>query len=132
MANPFFTANEVAALRESVAPGLQTEVHIKKRRLLADDDASSVYGDDAEVWEDPLNDWDYTVMGWLWSSPSPVLTVVGGVTVLLNTYRLSVPVGTDIDSGDRVYLEGKQFIVSDTVAESTWLAVLRVSLRRVE
>jgi len=71
-------------------------------------------------------------MGWLWSSHSPVLTIVGGVTVLLNTYRLSVPVGTDVDSGDRVYLEGKQFIVSDTVAESTWLAVLRVSLRRVE
>lgn len=128
----FFSQSELEAVRKTAELGMQTEVTIKKRRVLASTDPASTYGDDAEVWEEPLNYTESTCMGWLWSTPSPVLTIVGGVTVLLNTYRLSVPVGTDIDSGDRVTIEGNDFIVSDTVAESTWLAMLKVSLRRAE
>jgi len=128
----FFSSTELASIREVAELGMQTEVTIRRRRVLDEDEPESVYGDDAEVWEEPLNYDESLCMGWLWSSPSPVLTVVGGKTVLLNTYRLSVPVGTDIRSGDRVTIEGNEFIVSDTVAESTWLAMLKVSLRRAE
>jgi hypothetical protein len=73
-----------------------------------------------------------TVNGWLYSTPSPVISLVSGAQALVNTYRLFLPVGTDIETGDRCEIGGNLFTVSDTTAESTWNPLLTVSLRRVE
>ena len=54
-----------------------------------------------------------------------------GALVTVNTYRLYLPVGTDIKVGDEVVVGGDDvYIVSDTTAESTWMAVLECSLRK--
>jgi hypothetical protein len=57
-----------------------------------------------------------------------------GMIVTSNTYRLFVPVGTDIQIGDHVFVgpNPDAYTVSDTTAESTWTALLTCSLRRRE
>ena len=103
--------------------GMVTPVTIKRETT-----GAGPYGDDVATFA-VLS----TVNGWLFSEPSPVITMVNGVQqALVNTYRLFLPVGTDIQSGDQVVIEGNSFTVSDTNAESTWLPLLRVSLRRLE
>jgi hypothetical protein len=129
----WFTASELRYIRSLAEIGMQSEVLIKKRTPVIDEnDPSNIYGDDGVSLVDlPLTS-GISIKGWLYSQVSPVITVVGGKMALVNTYRLFVPVGTDIESGDHVVIGGNEFIVSDTTAESTWLPLLNVSLRRVE
>lgn len=113
---------EMAALRETAALGFQSDVTIYKRvtNVTADGQQSG--------WATTGT----TVKGWLYSTPTPQITIVAAEESLVNTYRLFVPVNTDIESGDQVEIGGARFTVSDTTAESTHLPLLRVSLRRVE
>jgi len=129
----WFTTNELANLRSLAEMGMQSDVTIKKRTPITSESApENVYGDDGVTHVESAIYSEANVKGWLYSTPSPVITVVGGVMALVNTYRLFVPVGTNIESGDHVVIDGNEFIVSDTVAESTWLPLLNVSLRRAE
>ncbi len=73
-----------------------------------------------------------SITGWLYSEPQPVLTINAGETAMVNTYRWFCPVGSDVRSGDKMVIGGSEFTVSDTNTESTWLPLLRCSLRRVE
>ncbi len=123
----WFTDAEMAELRSIAEIGMTADVVIRKRTVNLIDDPSQIYGQNAETFAE-----GDTVKGWLYSSPSPVITVVGGEMALVNTYRLFVPVGSDVTSGDRVVIGGSEFVVSDTIEESTWLPLLRCSLRRVE
>lgn len=129
----WFTSGELAAIRGLAELGMQSDVTIKKRTpITSESDPANIYGDDGVTHVVPVSTEEAYVKGWLFSTPSPVITVVGGVMALVNTYRLFVPVGTDVESGDHVVIGGAEFIVSDTIAESTWLPLLNVSLRRVE
>jgi hypothetical protein len=110
----WFTEGELSYIRGLAKIGMQSDVIIQKRTPVTDEDDG------------------VSVKGWLYSQVSPVITVVGGKMALVNTYRLFLPVGTDINPGDHAVIEGNEFIVSDTTAESTWLPLLNVSLRRVE
>lgn len=88
----------------------------------------SSFGDDEVV--------TYTTVGtskaWFRSTPTPVATADTGVLITVNTYRLLVPVGTDILPKDQVLVGGDTYLVTDTNAESTWKPSTRVSLRRRE
>ena len=112
----------MAALREVAELGMVTDVTI-----LDLVNSESATGSTSTWVARPA-----TVRGWLHSEVSPVITLVSGKQVLVNTYRLFLPVGTDIATGDRVLIGGERFVVSDTTGESTWQAMLTVSLRRVE
>lgn len=129
----WFTSNELANIRSLAEMGMQSDVIIKKRTpITSESDPANIYGDDGVTHVESNIYSEANVKGWLYSQPSPVITVVGGVMALVNTYRLFVPVGTNIESGDHVVIGSNEFIVSDTVAESTWLPLLNVSLRRAE
>jgi hypothetical protein len=127
MTEGWFTDDELDSVRELALPGMTSPVTIKRRSVNPDNDPSQIYGTTSESFTVTE-----TVGGWLFSTPSPVITIVGGEMALVNTYRLFLPVGTAVTSGDRVVIGGSEFIVSDTTEESTWLALLRCSLRRVE
>lgn len=127
MSSGWFSDAEMAEIRGIAEIGMTSPVTIKRRTVLSDTDPSQVYGRDAETFVV-----SGTVNGWLYSAPSPVITLVGGEMALVNTYRLFLPTGTEVTSGDRVAIGGSEFIVSDTIEESTWLPLLRCSLRRVE
>lgn len=126
---PLVTDAQVAALRSVAERGLKDTVTIYKRTRVTDEnDPDNAHGDDYETWvaQSP------TVLGWLFSSPSSVIDEFNGRMALINTYRLFLPVGTDVASGDQVEVNGHRFVVSDTVNESTWLPILRCSVRRAE
>jgi hypothetical protein len=73
-----------------------------------------------------------TVMGWLHSTPTPMASIDSGQLITINTYRLWVPVGTNIRPRDRVVIGSNTYVVSDTSADETWPALLACSLRLAE
>lgn len=121
MSAPLLSTTELAAIRGVAESGMVTPVQLL--RLIVTEGPTG----DEEGWAD-----NGTVQGWVYSTPTPMITVVSGAQALVNTYRLFVPVGTDILTGDRVGIGIEQYTVSDTTAESTWLPMLTVSLRKVE
>jgi hypothetical protein len=123
MATPFFSAAQMSALQEFALRGMQTTVTIQ-RKTLTDND----YGDRETVTWTPVA----TIKAWFWSRPTPVQTEDVGAVITVNTYRLFVPVGTDIRVGDQIKMGVDLYIVSDTTTESTWKAMLVCSLRRRE
>lgn len=117
------SASELAGLRGVAELGMTTSAALYRRTTVVDDDGSH-----SEWPTVPTR----TIKGWLFSEVSPVITLNAGEMALVNTYRWFCPVGTDIKSGDQLVIEGNEFTVSDTNAESTILPLLRCSLRRVE
>lgn len=114
---------QLAAVQEVALRGMKTQVKIY-RKTTADSD----YGDE-ETITFPLH---LTVMGWMFSRPIAQQEQDTGSLVAANTYRLFLPVGTDILVGDKVAIGAQEYIVSDTTAETTWPALLTCSLRKRE
>lgn len=112
----------MAALRQVAELGMVTDVTIYD--LVTSESATG----SEQTWTARST----PVQGWLYSTPTPTIQVVSGHQAIVNTYRLFLPIGTDIRTGDRCSIAGERFIVSDTTVESTWQAMLTVSLRRVE
>ena len=113
---------EIAALQGFAELQMTTEVGVMRQTII-----EGPQGDDESVFATAG-----IVYGWLSSRPSPIITEVGGVQALVNTYALYLPVGTDIASGDQVIIAGRIFNCSDTTSESTLQPMLEVSLRRAE
>lgn len=113
--------NELGALREVAESAMVTPVTIL--RLTTSQGLEGDVSSYAAV---------ATVLGNLYSEPAPVLSEIGGVQAIVNTYRLFVPVGTDIRVADHVMIGSKTFTVSDTNVETTWTTQLRCSLRSVD
>ena len=121
MTAPLISDSEMAALRGVAESGMQTDVAIYQRTTVQTDDGQE------SVWT-----LGSMVKGWLYSTPTPVITLVSGEMTTVNTYRLFVPVGTAISPGDHAVIGAQTFIVSDTTRESTWQPLLRCSLRFAE
>jgi hypothetical protein len=122
MTTPFFSTKELDALRDLTVPSMTTTVLIQHRVV-----TQNTYGDDIVSYAN-----GDTVKGWMFSTPTPMQEEDSGSLITANTYRLFVPVGTNIDPGDQVVIDTETFLVSDTTFESTWNVMLRCSLRRRE
>lgn len=125
------SADQLVAIQKIAMRGMQTDVELF-RRTDSSVSAQNAYGDDALVWVETGESRIANVKGWLYSTPTPVQETDTGAVVTVNTYRLYLPVGTDVLPGDRVVIGAEEFTVSDTTAESTWPALLNVSLRHRE
>ena len=120
---PLVSASQMSALQAVAETGFITPVTLRKRVF-----SENVYGDE-QTESFPVSG---SAMGWLRSMPAGVLDVISGAAGDVADFRLFLPVGTDISNGDRVEIDGRQFIVQDTAKESTYQVLLRVFLRRVE
>lgn len=132
---PFFSESQMAAIRSVAEHGMQTEITIRRRsvQFLNETITSDDFGDDVVTYT-PTTSSGLTrkAYGWLFSTPSIVADDDSGALVTTNTYRLFVPVNTDIVAGDEIVVHGQEYIVSDTNAESTLRPLLRCNLRRRE
>lgn len=117
----FLSTSQMNELRKIAELGMQTTLNLF--RLTSVENATGV----EETWVP-----NGTAQGWIFSNPTPMITVISGAQGLVNTYRLYAPVGTDIQTGDRVGVGSDMYTVSDTTAESTWLPLVSASLRKVE
>lgn len=130
----FLTPNQMAEIRNVAILGMTTPVVIE-RRTDAAPPAGGDYGDDFLAYPVTTESRRLNVMGWLHSTPTPVQEVDAGAIITVNTYRLFLPVGTDVLPGDHVHVGSDpidDYTVSDTTAESTWLPLLTCSLRKRE
>lgn len=121
------TPEELRQIQLTAELGMTSTVKIQRRTVGTPTVEANDYGDD-EVTYKPATK-TTTVKGWLMSKPADMPSDENGQIVTVNTYRLVVPVGTDIRAGDRVTIGSRKFTVIDTTAESTWPALLAVSLR---
>lgn len=121
MSAPLLSASEIASVREVAESGMQTTVAVWTRGTVKTVDG----------WEATYT-LTSTILGWLFSTPTPVQTEVSGKQTTVNTYRLFLPIGSAIVPGDHAVIGAKTFVVSDVNEESTWLAMLTVSLRFAE
>lgn len=129
MVTKLVSDQQMAALRRTALLGMQTPVTIE-RRGDAPPPVGGDYGDDFIEFTTTTESRRTTVKGWFRSTPTPVQEVDFGQIVTVNTYRLLLPVGTDIEVGDHVHVGEQHYTVSDTTAESTWLPLLTASLRK--
>lgn len=101
------------------------------------DDTADIYkrsASDSDYGDDELETFTFSasVPCWLRSMPEDSVNVSFGQAQVPATHRLFVPVGTDVQSYDRVIVGGSTFQVMDTSVESTHKVLLRVSLRKSE
>jgi hypothetical protein len=142
MAQPFFSAAEVAALEQVALTGMQTDISISASTPTDSGgiSASNDYGDDVVTYPvvtDPANPSNpLIVKAWLWQQPTPVAVADTDQIVTVNTVRMYVPLGTPVKVGDTVHVVNDpnaiDYVVADTNAEITWKAWLTCSLRELE
>lgn len=134
MAKQLLSDAQMNQLRQVAILGMITPVLIE-RRSESTPPAGGDYGDDFVDYTQTSETRRTEVKGWFYSTPTPVQTIDEGSIVTVNTYRLFLPVGTDILPGDRVHVGNEptyDYTVSDTTATGTWLPLLTVSLRKRE
>jgi len=130
----FLTDNQMKRMQDLALLGMVTPVTIE-RRAEAAIPAGGDYGDDFLSYTQTVETRRTDVKGWFYSTPTPVQQVDTGQIVTVNTYRLYLPVGTDIKVGDHVHVATNpidDYTVSDTTAEGSWLPLLACSLRKKE
>ena len=111
----------LTALSNIVKLGMTTDVLIYDHSTVDTDDGSE------ERWTAR----SAPVKGWLYTQTQPVMTVGNGREGLINDLRLYLELGTVIDTGDRVEIEGETMTVEDTTKENTIQAMLTVRLKRI-
>ena len=121
---------QLEEIRKLPVLGMQTTVSIHARSTAtppADD-----YGDDYLSYDLTNETRRGEVKGWFYSTPAQTQDVDTGMVVTTTTYRLLLPVGTVIYTGDHVVVGTDEYTVSDTDAEGTWLPMLTCNLRKRE
>lgn len=113
--------SELEALRQVAESSFPTDVTIYRQTRTTTSEGS------VSAWTRVT-----TVKGWLKEETTPPVGDVGGVQATVPVYRLNVPVGTDIQAGDRVRIEGATYEVNDTNSEDSYLTHVTARLRRRE
>lgn len=123
MGDHLLSARQLAAIQGVALTGMKTAIVIQRKTT-----TDSAYGDDDEVSFVTVA----TANGWFYSTPTPQRDLDTGSVVTTNTYRLFLPVDTNVNDGDQVIVGSETYIVSDTTKENTWKALLNCSLRKRE
>lgn len=113
----------ITALSSWAKLGMTDTVTIERPTM-----GDSAYGDDETITYAAIG----TAIAWFRSTPTAVAVSDTGALITANTYRLLVPLDTDIKPKDQVKIGDDTYIVTDTNVESTWKVYLTASLRRRE
>lgn len=127
----FLTDKQLERVRDIAMLGMITPVTIE-RRTESSPPPGGDYGDDFITFTPTSETKRQNINGWFYSTPSQTQEVDSGAVITVNTYRLYLPVGTDILPGDHVHVGSEDYTVSDTTAEGSWLPLLTCSLRKRE
>ena len=134
MTKPLIPDHVLWNVQQVAERGMQTQITIRRRSVAEMGSSVGVddYGDDVVAYTATAESSTFSVLGWFHSTPTPMQMEDAGSLVTVNTYRLYLPVGTDVKEGDEVQSgdSGLIYIVSDTTDESTWKALLACTLRK--
>lgn len=115
------TATQLNAIRAIAYQGLDTPLTIE-RKTFSEGDYGSV-----ETWSTVAS-----TNGWLREMTSTKPFGIANLISTVGTFRLHLAVGTDIEPGDRVTVDGDQFEVNETNTHNTIRVFTTAVLRRVE
>lgn len=121
------TAKQLQAIQRVGQKTLTTSVTIFKRQPYAHDD-SNPFGDDTVSYATTGK----KVKGWL--VPTNTVDFSMGVAQIISegNFVLRVPVGTDVEPGDKAVIGGNDYAVSESTTEQTWPEWTSVRLRRIQ
>lgn len=125
------SSNQLGAIQRVSERGMSTEVEIFRRGPADLPPPQDDYGDDVE-YEETTESTTTVVRGWLRSIPTQEQDVDSGAIVTTNSWVLRVPVGTDIQTGDEVRIDGSEYTVQGTDSDNTLLPFITCDLRRRE
>jgi len=125
---------QLTAIQKVAIRGMQTDVTIFRRSAsLGLETTDDPYGSSVSYAELPdTATTTSTVKGMLREVNVPSTDVDSGQLVTISSFRLWVPVDTNILPGDQVEIGGNTYTVIDTTADTTWPPFLECSLRRAE
>lgn len=118
------SSSEMAALRGVAESGMISTCSIYYRTVTQTDNGSvSGYPDAA----------DATSICWLteFTPDSALIAAMDGAAALGEMFRLRLPTGTTINSGDKVVIAGLNYFVQHEDRDSTYLPWLTIVVRRV-
>jgi hypothetical protein len=114
----------LAAVRAVGATGLETELSILTRSIIEGTNGNEDY----EAWVQTD-----TVLGWIKQNDrGPVLHLddSAGAVASIGRYRIHLPIGTIIDEGDMLGLDGEVFIANEVNSENTYRVFVTVIARK--
>lgn len=121
--------SEILAAAQSIAEQFMvTPVQIRNR-LPPDKDDENPFGDDTIEWEATAT---VTANGWFVNPATKSLDTVGGMSAVVSEPTLRLPVGTSINRGAEVTINGRTYAVIDVSSDETYPAMLKASLARIE
>jgi hypothetical protein len=127
---PLLSLSQLSSIQKIALLGMTTPITILRRIVdFGMDMDDNPYGSSLEYTNVTPSD---GVLGMLHSTPTPEARIDDGQLITVNTYRLWVPVGTDIKPGDHIVIAMNTYVVSDTTVDETWPAFLSCSLRLKE
>jgi hypothetical protein len=121
------SAKQLAAVQKVGQNAMTVSADIYKRLAYAGDD-DNPYGDDTVRYAATAT----RVKGWVVPLLGGGFTLSAAQVISVGEFGLRVPVGTDIQPGDRVVIGGKSHSVTDTTVEQTWPEWTTARLRRVK
>jgi hypothetical protein len=110
------TDPQILAIRSLGIKGMGVVVTITKNVGVVAGDESNPFG----AAEPSYQTYTTTVQGWLVARMGRDFEEDGSRIVAVHDFDLRVPVGTDIDSRDKVTISGADYVVMETNIEDTW------------
>ncbi|HET9613593.1 MAG TPA: hypothetical protein VFP22_02175 [Candidatus Limnocylindrales bacterium] len=89
-------------------------------------DPSNPYGDDTLDFEPETT----VALGWVVSNLTKSVTEDGALASVAETNNVRFAVGTRVDVGDELTIQGNVWTVVDTSSDDTWPAMLKASIQR--
>lgn len=118
---------QIAAIQRIGEMTFSVTCDIYKRLPYAADDTNP-YGDDTITYETKYK----RVKGWLVPTASADFLTDSAQVISSGQFVLRVPVGTDVEPGDKVRIASKDYSCVDSTTEQTWPEWTIVRLRRIQ
>ena len=116
--------SELGALQDLVLSGLKTTVYVYNR--------STVQTEDGQETGYPTSP-SFSVLGWLYeiTPNATAMSSINGGETLSEIFRLLVPIGTNINPGDKIVIGAGTYYTQHTNADNTYPTSLSVALRNL-
>lgn len=131
---PLISAAEKAALQAlAVDMVMTTLATIYHQTTVTPVSADYDYGDDdVQYLGDTISGTPVEAQVWVVNRPSVDAVDNAGMIQTISPGVMRMPVGTAVFPGDRVVIEGTEFVVIDTNPDDTWPAWLKVTFQAAQ
>jgi len=121
------TAKQMTSIQRLGEQSFKIEVEVQHKLPFEKDDSNPM-GDSVLTYKSVTT----KVKGWLVPDLDRALSVGVAQVISAGDFRLRLPVGTDVEPGDRVIVSGLSYAVTDSSTEQSWPEWITVRMRRIQ